>query len=115
MKGVDVENKKGNQLFIKICNEWGLNPIPEYQFAKEQNRKFRTDYFFQGKNGVKLALEVEGGVYGVGGHNSVKGFKKDIEKYNLYTINGIFLYRVQPENLFKTKLLEDLKKILNGN
>lgn len=57
---------------------------------------------------VKLALEVEGGVYqpaqkngkgAGGGHRSITGFNKNMEKYNALAVDGWLLLRVTPDHL----------------
>lgn len=71
-------------------------PVPkkEYKFCLE--RKWRIDYAF---TDVKLAIEIEGGVWNNGRHNRSKGFLKDIEKYNKLTELGWSLLRYQPSEI----------------
>lgn len=120
LKSTNGEKIKGDPFFLQLCREWGLKPIVEYQFAKDLGRKWRTDYYFESDDGVRVALEVEGGIYEqknkgkAGGHTSIEGFKSNIEKYNNYAVKGILLYRVLPEDLYKTKIFEDLKLILKN-
>lgn len=97
-------------LFERICPTYGLpTPTTEFQFAPP--RKWRFDYYFE-LNGVRLAVEVEGGVWKYGRHNRASGFLADMEKYNRATIAGIMIYRVTPDNLITSKTFEEIKTIL---
>jgi len=106
-----IRNKKTNeQIFQKFCQSEGLpTPIPEYRF--DENRKWRTDYFFE-LEGRKVALEVEGGVWGYGRHNRAAGFIGDMEKYNTLATKGILLIRVTPKELNTMKTIRLIKKAL---
>lgn len=66
-------------------------PTPEYKFCLE--RKWRIDYAFPG---VKVAVEIEGGIYIGGRHINPKGYIKDQEKYNKMAEMGWLLLRYQP-------------------
>lgn len=72
----------------------------EYLFAKQLKRKWRSDYYIE-KNDVKLAIEIEGGVFNRGRHTRPIGFIKDIEKYNTYSMLDIKLLRFTHQQLNK--------------
>jgi hypothetical protein len=108
--------------FIQLCKQSGLpEPTAEYKF--HPTRKWRIDYLFT-NYGIKVGLEVEGGIYGKGpkckccgrkavaGHTSIERLKNDIEKYNEITCAGIRLIRVQPENLMKKETIQLIKRAL---
>ena len=100
------------KIFAQVCEKHGL-PRPTQEFKFHPTRKWRIDYFFNNPlNGVKVALEVEGGVFGYGRHNRIGGYLKDLEKYNALAENGILLVRVIPQNLCTFKNLETLKNAL---
>lgn len=67
----------------------GEKYVKEYRF--DSKRKWRFDVAFPG---VKLAVEIEGCVWGYGRHNRAAGFLKDMEKYNKATEDcwGILRY-----------------------
>lgn len=89
--------QEGN-IFVKACIQAGLpKPIMEYRF--HPTRKWRIDYYFE-KDGKKLALEVEGGIWKQGRHNRASGFLKDMEKYNAMAQMGIYLIRITPDKIF---------------
>lgn len=106
-----------SKVFQALCKSEGL-PVPALEYKFHPKRKWRSDYYFE-KDGIKVALEVEGGVWKkgkdgkLGGrHNRGVGFIKDLEKYNNYAMMGILLLRVQPKDLLKISTIEMLKKIL---
>ena len=69
-------------------------PCEEWIFARP--RKFRFDYAWPE---IRLALEVEGGVYTKQAHGSITGILRDMEKYNLAAVNGWRVLRVTPDKL----------------
>ena len=81
--------------FIPFCEKMGLRaPIAEFEFHSE--RKWRFDFCWPEK---KLALEVEGGAWVSGRHNSPEGFIGDMKKYNEAAIAGWRILRVPPKTL----------------
>lgn len=99
-----------SNLFARLCRSFAL-PQPQLEYQFHPNRKWRIDYYFEA-NGVKVGLEVEGGVWTGGRHTRPKGFLGDMEKYNAMACAGIFLLRVTPDDLLKTKTFTMLKSIL---
>lgn len=59
------------------------NFLPEYYFDK--TRKWRFDFAWPD---IKVAVEIEGGVWSGGRHTRGKGFESDCNKYNAATIQG---------------------------
>lgn len=96
-------------------------PGPKKEFQFHPERKWRFDYAWPDH---KVALEVEGGVFGhtkgdgtkskKGAHSSVSGMLRDMEKYNAAAALGWRIIRVVPDDLLKTKTIELLKSIING-
>ena len=95
------------KLIMAMFNSHGLwEPMSEYVFAAP--RKFAFDYAWIAE---KIALEVEGGVYGRGkpcpacgrkrggAHSSVQGILRDITKYNLAASMGWLVFRCTPAQL----------------
>lgn len=58
-------------------------PVPEYKIVP--NRKFRWDYAWPD---LKLAVEVNGGIWVQSGHSSGTGIARDAEKLNLAVLEG---------------------------
>lgn len=105
--------------FRKLAISYGL-PEPQKEYIFHPVRKWRFDYCWPRH---KIALEVEGGIFGhtkkngvkskTGAHSSITGILRDIEKYNAAAEHGWRILRVTPDDLLKTKTLELLKRILN--
>lgn len=80
-------------LFIKQCKEAGLpEPQTELQFAKP--RKWRFDFYWNRSfHWVRIAVEIEGGLYIKGGHSRGAAYEKNLQKYNEATLRGWRLFR----------------------
>ena len=89
----------------------GCALTPEYQFAPK--RKFRMDYFGDW-NGIRFAVELEGGIYIRGRHLRPGGFLRDMEKYNLAAQLGIFVFRVPSHNISSEWLSPIIKSLKKG-
>lgn len=93
-------------MFTKIVkSSTGLDVEKEYRF--HQTRKWRFDYAIPA---IKLAVEVEGGVWTGGRHTSSKGFLGDMEKYNEAALLGWCLIRTTPDQLLTSKTIELIKR-----
>lgn len=105
--------KRAAGIFFQTCVAVGLpEPVAEYRF--HPSRKWRIDWYFEGENGRKVALEVEGGVWTGGRHTRSGGFVGDMEKYNEMAAAGILLLRVEPKNLLSQKTINLIKSALYG-
>lgn len=76
------------------------SPYPEREVKFHPTRRWRIDYAWPD---VRLAVEIEGGVWSNGKkggrHNRGTGFVKDMEKYNALTELGWRLLRYQPDKI----------------
>jgi len=82
---------------LNLSDFWSLfsipEPVEEYRFCKD--RKWRFDFAWPK---FSIAVEVEGGIWGMpGGHNRPIYFIKDIEKYNRATFDGWKVFRFTPQ------------------
>ena len=85
-------------------------PTPEKEYRFHSERKWRFDFAWAER---KIAVEVEGGIWIGGGHNRPVFFEKDMEKYNLATVEGWRVLRYSPQTLRKTpwKLIKDVRML----
>lgn len=75
-------------------------------------RRWRFDFAFPD---VKLAVEIEGGVWmKKSRHTSPRGFMGDIEKYNEATNLGWRLLRFTPEQVKKGMAINAIEGLLNN-
>lgn len=105
-KAATDEQQGRNKLFDLRCQAAGL-PIPVHEYKFHPKRRWKFDALFDGL----VALEVEGGLFGVGekcptcgqrravGHKGIERLKSDIEKYNEATIMGYVLIRCTPDKV----------------
>jgi very-short-patch-repair endonuclease len=97
-------------IFTSICKtDMGVECVKEFKF--HPTRKWRFDYAIPEH---KIALEVEGGVWTGGRHTRSKGFLNDVEKYNTGTLLGWRIFRVTPDDLFKTKTMNMIKQAIEA-
>jgi hypothetical protein len=121
-----LQDEKENDrsfFFLRACQAEGLFPIKEFKFAKEATKRlWRSDYYFE-QEGIRVAVEQEGGTMTNGRHNRGKGYEEDMKKYNFYQSHGIILLRfttkqisffpVQIAKIVKSALLsEDFTSLL---
>ena len=92
-----------------ILEDFNLDCILEHKF--HDTRKWRIDLFIPA---IKVAIELEGGVYTGGRHTRPEGFLKDIEKYNNITILGLKLLRYAHVKHLYSDILKDLKELIDN-
>lgn len=92
-----------------ILEDFKMDCILEYKF--HDTRKWRIDLFIPD---LKVAIELEGGVYTGGRHTRPKGFLADIEKYNKISILGLNLLRYAHVEHTYNDILKDLKEFINN-
>jgi very-short-patch-repair endonuclease len=96
--------------FGMLCEQEGLGqPVREHRFAPP--RRWRFDYAWPP---VKVALEVEGGIYTWGRHTRGAGYAKDMEKYSTAASLGWLLIRVQPNDLCQPRTLDWLRRAMES-
>ena len=108
--------KKGKNSLINakvlkalILEDFKMDCILEYKF--HDTRKWRIDIFIPD---LKVAIELEGGVYTYGRHTRPKGFLADIEKYNKISILGLKLLRYAHVEHTYNDILKDLKELIDN-
>lgn len=82
-----------------VCNGW----VYEYKF--DSLRKFKFDY---ANLRLKIAIEIEGGIYTGTGHAKTGRYLSDMEKYNTASIKGWIILRYAHGQ--EKKIAGDVKK-----
>jgi hypothetical protein len=86
-------------LFEKHLAELGLQWTSEVAF--HPTRKWRWDYVFLAQ-GRKYGVELQGGFYrGIGGHNSITGIQRDIDKQNAGVACGYWPLKFSTADVLK--------------
>lgn len=81
-------------------------PLPQVEYKFHPIRKWRIDYAWPD---VKVALEIEGGIWKGGRHVRPKGYLKDMEKYNSMIMHGWLLLRFAPNNIDYRQIKEAIE------
>lgn len=91
------------KILNSVCEGW----IPEFRF--DSVRRFKFDY---GNLKLKIAVEIEGGIYTGTGHVKIGRFLSDLEKYNMAILRGWLLLRYAhgQENLIANDIKRALEK-----
>lgn len=84
-------------------------PTREYRF--HHTRQWRVDFAWPA---LKVACEVEGGVYSGGRHVRGKGFEGDCVKYNELVTLGWSLIRVTPAHIKSGEAVGWLAQLVGG-
>jgi len=80
--------------FIQAYKLYGIpEPLREYKF--HETRKWRFDFCWPD---IKVAVELEGGVFSGGRHTRGMGFVADCEKYNQAALLGWRVFRFHKTN-----------------
>lgn len=76
-------------------------PIPQIEYRFHEVRKWKIDFAWYKVNGIeiKVAVEIEGGVWTGGRHVRPKGFIEDMEKYNELALQEWILLRFTPRKI----------------
>lgn len=101
---LNLRNKAKHQdMFMRLVKiELNVEVWPEFYFTLE--KQYRFDYSIpvaaDGKV-LKIAIEVEGGIWAKGnsGHSSGTGITRDMQKSTLANINGWTLIRCTPTDI----------------
>lgn len=83
--------------------------VREHRFHPD--RKWRMDFAWPDK---RIAVEIEGGVWGLGRHNRPKGFIADTEKYNAAAALGWTVLRFTGKHIRSGQAIDQLVTMLAG-
>lgn len=86
----------------------GVEVVKEHLF--HDTRKWRFDYAIPS---VKVAIEIDGGVWEYGRHNRPQGYINDMEKLNTAASMGWLVLRFTTEDRLKTATMELIRNTVN--
>jgi len=95
-----------NVVFV-IARKLGLS-APEREYRFDPERRWRFDYAWPS---LKVAVEIEGGIWIRGRHVRPTGYLADLEKYNRAVVLGWRVLRYAPHQL--GRLEHDLRTLLD--
>ncbi len=79
----------------------GVECVKEYRF--HSTRKWRFDYAFPS---IRVAIEIDGGIWINGRHTRPSGFLGDMEKFNAAATLGWVVLKFTPQEQYSHKTLE---------
>jgi len=91
-----------------IARKLGL-PAPEREYRFDPKRRWRFDFAWPS---LRIAVEIEGGVWIRGRHVRPVGYLGDLEKYNRAVVLGWRVLRYAPHQL--SQLERDLRALLDA-
>ena len=87
----------------ELYNLTGLEAKREYRV--HPTREWRFDFAIPA---VRVAIEVEGGVWNGGRHFRPEGYLRDMEKYNEAAACGWLVIRTIPSELLRVKTIQQI-------
>lgn len=72
-------------------------------------RRWRFDF---AEPALKIAIEVEGGLYGGGRHTRAAGYQNDLDKYNAATLHGWHLLRFSTADVARGIALATTRRLV---
>lgn len=91
-----------------------MSEIPDVEVVKEHvfhwTRKWRFDYAMPE---LKIAIEIDGGLWEYGRHNRPQGYIDDMEKLNTAASMGWLILRFTTDDRLKTSTLALIKDTVN--
>ena len=111
---VGIVSKKFNPAHVlleKHLRELGLEYTKEVRF--HPLRRWRWDFAI---TGAGVAIEIQGGFYrGVGGHNSISGMQRDMDKLNAGVMLGWRVLHFSSADVLRGRAKAFLAEHLGGN
>jgi hypothetical protein len=96
--------------FLTVCERAGL-PRPELEFYFHPTRKWRFDLAFVRE---KIAVEIQGGAFIQGAHNSPMSFVKEQEKMNSAAVMGWRIIYRTPSNFLSNETADLIRRAMRG-
>lgn len=92
--------------------QWKADGMPplEREYRFHPVRRYRFDFALPAH---MLAIEIDGGIFGKGGHSTPLGITRDMEKGNLAVMCGWSVLRFTPAQVACGQAIEMVKKWLS--
>lgn len=100
---------KAPDLFLKLLQSRFKGVEIEKEFRFHSTRRWRFDYAFPI---LKIAVEVDGGVWTGGRHINPAGYINDMEKLNNAAAMGWLVLRITTDDRFANKTYELIKQTI---
>ena len=100
---------KAPDLFLKLLQSRFKGVEIEKEFRFHATRRWRFDYAFPT---LKIAVEVDGGVWTGGRHINPAGYINDMEKLNNAAAMGWLVLRITTDDRFAIKTYELIKQTI---
>ena len=88
--------------------QYGI-PRAEIEYRFDDKRRWRFDFAWPE---IKIATEVEGGIWNNGRHTRGTGFIGDLEKYNAAMMQGWSVYRCTREMIMSGEAAKTIKILI---
>ena len=100
-KGVKRTNSRGDVFTFLLKQRLGIECVREYRF--HPTRQWRFDYAIPD---LRIAIEIDGGIWINGRHNRASGYLGDMEKFNAAATLGWVVLKFTPQEQYSQKTLE---------
>lgn len=100
-KGVKRANSRGDVFTFLLHQRLGVECVREYRF--HPTRQWRFDYAIPD---LRIAIEIDGGIWINGRHNRASGYLGDMEKFNAAATLGWVVLKFTPQEQYSQKTLE---------
>ena len=105
----------GLDAVVLLCRAHGF-PLPETEQRFHPSRRWRADYLWRD---ARVILEVDGGIYrggkgggmAIGGHSSIAGILRDMEKGNQAQLCGYVYLRATPAQVARGDVANLLRQV----
>ena len=94
--------------FTTLCRTTlGVDMVREYRF--HEKRMWRFDYAIPA---LRIAIEIDGGVWTNGRHNRASGYLGDLDKFNEAAAHGWLVLKFTPQNQMRTATLSLIRRAM---
>lgn len=94
-------NSRGDVFTFLLHQRLGIECVREYRF--HPTRQWRFDYAIPD---LRIAIEIDGGIWINGRHNRASGYLGDMEKFNTAATLGWVVLKFTPQEQYSQKTLE---------